>query len=60
MQAEVSMAARALAMVPAAALSGCCATGYGEMGTTGGYKDKIVEPDIAVIVVGGNGFTPHA
>jgi hypothetical protein len=59
MNAKVSMAARALALVLAAALTGC-ATGYGEMGITGGYKDKIVEPDIAVIVVSGIGLTPAA
>jgi hypothetical protein len=50
---------RALAVLLVAALAGC-ATGYGEMGLTGGYKDKIVEPGIAVVVVGGNGFTGEA
>jgi hypothetical protein len=58
MKAKVSSAARALAIVLAAALAGCGATKYGEMGLTGGYTDKIVEPDIAAVEVGGNGRTP--
>src|SRR5690242_440345 len=58
MTAKIAMAARALALVLAAALAGCGATKYGEMGLTGGYTDKMVEPDIAKVVVGGNGRTP--
>ncbi|HEX4557202.1 MAG TPA: hypothetical protein VH249_24645 [Xanthobacteraceae bacterium] len=50
---------RALALLLTVALAQC-ATGYGEQGLTGGYVDKIVEPGIAVVVVGGNGFTPEA
>jgi hypothetical protein len=58
MKSNLSIAARALAILLAAALASC-ATGYGEMGVTGGYTDKIIEPDIAVVVVKGNGFAPE-
>lgn len=57
MNAKLSIAARALAILLAASLTRC-ATGYGEMGLTGGYKDTMLDPDIGVVVVGGNGWTP--
>jgi hypothetical protein len=50
---------RALALLLTVALAQC-ATGYGEQSLTGGYVDKIIEPGIAIVVVGGNGFTPEA
>lgn len=40
-----------------AGMAGCVSTGYGPMGVTGGYVDKIVDANTAVIVVSGNGFT---
>jgi hypothetical protein len=57
MQAKLSIVPRALAIFLTAALAHC-ATGYGEAGVTGGYTDKIIEPDIAVVVVKGNAYAP--
>jgi len=56
MTARPSIAACAQAMVLAAALGGC-ATGYGTVGLTAGYIDKMLAPDIGLVVVAGNGFT---
>ena len=34
-----------------------CATQYGQVGISGGYIDKIIDEDVALVVVAGNGFT---
>ena len=52
----VSRPAGAAALCGALMLTGC-GTQYGKLTLTGGYIDKMIEPDIGLVAVGGNGFT---
>jgi hypothetical protein len=49
-----------LILLLSATVLAACGTQYGHMGVTGGFTDKMIDSNIGVVVVSGNGFTASA